>query len=61
MCKIHNARFYHLTPRAINYSAYNSELSLLALARLVSSIIQQHPKSEFFDHFFFDFQGRCID
>lgn len=33
MCKMHNVRFYNLTPRAINASAYNKELKLLALTR----------------------------
>lgn len=34
-CKVHNARFYTLAPRAINYLAYNRTHSQLALARLV--------------------------
>lgn len=33
LCKIHNARFYNLPPRAINNMAYNQDLNLLALTR----------------------------
>lgn len=52
MCKIHNARFYHLTPRAINYSAYNSELNLLALTRLVAACrLQKQSKQSFSKNF----------
>lgn len=39
MCKVHNARFYHLTPRSINNMAYNSELGVLALSRLVAGLV----------------------
>lgn len=33
MYKIHNVRFYNLTPRAINYIAYNHQSSKLAVSR----------------------------
>lgn len=36
LCKIHNARFYNLPPRAINSFAYNQENSWLALTRFVN-------------------------
>lgn len=36
-CKVHNARFYTLAPRAVNYLAYNRAHSQLALARLVNT------------------------
>lgn len=35
MYKIHNVRFYNLTPRSINYLAYNSCNGRLAVSRLV--------------------------
>lgn len=35
LCKIHNVRFYNLTPRSINFLAYNKESSKLAVSRLV--------------------------
>lgn len=37
VCKIHNVRFYNLTPRAINSMAYNRDLFWLALTRYMSS------------------------
>lgn len=33
MCKVHNARFYNLPPRAINCLAYNPEMFWMALTR----------------------------
>lgn len=38
LCKIHNARFYNLPPRAINSMAYNPEMSWLALTRFLHNI-----------------------
>lgn len=35
ICKIHNARFYNLSPRSINYIVYNKKSHKLALSRLV--------------------------
>lgn len=35
LCKIHNVRFYNLTPRSINYLAYNNATCKLAVSRLV--------------------------
>lgn len=35
LSKIHNVRFYNLTPRSINYLAYNKDSCKLAVSRLV--------------------------
>lgn len=33
LCKIHNVRFYNLTPRSISYLAYNKNTGKLAVVR----------------------------
>lgn len=33
LCKLHNARFYNISPRGINSMAYNSNMSWLAISR----------------------------
>lgn len=47
LCKIHNARFYNLPPRAINGMAYNPEMNWLALTRFVSNIEKKETVVKF--------------
>lgn len=42
LCKIHNARFYNLAPRAINSMAYNREMPWLAITRFVNHLAHQN-------------------
>lgn len=48
LCKIHNVRFYNLTPRSINYLAYNARYGRLAVSRLAIKHIQNKPKRTLF-------------